>query len=434
LARLESLEERGCTVRYPQHFNFITQARVAKEKLEAAIESYMNPSNGELVNESNSSSNSSLKLSSSSSSNSAPKPRPAAIKTLLHRLTESAVQRGSLGELVATTTPVLDAFTQNPNHLEIADEIAKAYEVDGCINQTVASWLEISAIMSIAMAPETADKIAATKHLRALETIKNYVATLAQDQKPGSNVEVEAGNALFREVHKKLLENQEIENPWLAVPNSIAYEGTIRDWLTEEKINQAYQQTSQILAQTPQQVANYLCEGIHQETWAQIAFPNETNQIKNSYDEEMEFLDAAIEKQSQSQSSQSRLSQSQPIKFNDLNLNPKIDEPTTQLLAAKYFNEDGNLKSLPELQDLYQNLPKMRAQEIATKVKELTFEAIESSLNLNPQKTQQVQTHQSQTQQAQTQQAQTRVHEAVKVTSRSSLNQTLGNINLFSRG
>ena len=217
----------------------------------------------------------------------------------------------------------------------------------------------------------------------------------------------------------------------MAVPNSIAYEGTIRNWLTEEKINQAYQQTSQILAQTPQQVANYLCEGIHQETWAKIAFPNETNQIKNSSEKEMEFLDDAITKQSQSQSSQSRLSQSQSIKFNDLNLNlnPEIDEPTKQLFAAKYFNEDGNLKSLPELQDLYQNLPKIRAQEIATKVKELTFEAIENSLNLSPQKTQQ-----SQTQQAQTQQVQTRAPEVVEVTSCLPLGQILRNMNPFSRG
>ena len=311
-----------------------------KQKLEAAIESYMNLSNSELVNESDSSSNNTSK--------------PDTIKALLDRfLTEDFSQYGSSQELIATIiTPILDAFTRNPNHLRIADEIAKLY-LDGCVEKLVAGWLEISAITSIAQAETIFDKIEASKHLRALEKVTSYVATLPQDQKPGEKVEFEARNFLFIEVHKKLIENRVIENSWLAVPNSITYKRMIRDWLTEGLINQAYQQVTEVLAQNPQEASEYLCEGNHRKIWAQVAFLEETNQIKGVYAERMEI---------------SKLAAS--------------EEEIAKLLAKEIYETDDSPKALKKIQNLHKKLTKKMDEEIIAEVKELTFRALaEASSN-----------------------------------------------------
>ena len=247
-------------------------------------------------------------------------PRPRAIKTLLDRfLTEKIDQRGesqqetiekTLEKIATSTKPVLEAFVQKPNHLKWADEIVKAYALDGCVNQPVAGWLEISAWLPIAQAPETTDKIEASKHLRVLEKMNNYVINkLAKEAKlrraaaeeevnsTMAEVEIEAGNALFRQVHKKLLLNKDISKPWLGVPNSIAYEATITPWLTEEKIEEAYNEAKETLRQDPKEVASYLARSHHSGTWGLVAFPKELEEIDKKYVEKMELLSGDDEAQ-----------------------------------------------------------------------------------------------------------------------------------------
>ena len=225
-------------------------------------------------------------------------------------LTEKIGQRGesqqepieeTLEKIATSTKPVLEAFVQEPNHLKWADEIAKAY-LDGCVNQPVRGWLEISAWLPIAQAPETIDKIEASKHLRVLEKMNNYIieklAKEAELRRSAGEavhstmvgVEVEAGNALFREVHKKLLLNEDISKPWLGVPNSIAYEDTITSWLTEEKIEEAYEEAKETLRQDPEEVANYLARSHHSRTWSLVAFPKELEEIDREYAGRMEAL------------------------------------------------------------------------------------------------------------------------------------------------
>ena len=245
-------------------------------------------------------------------------PRPRAIKTLLNRfLTEKIGQRGeseqetveeTLEKIATSTKPVLEAFVQEPNHLKWADEIAKAY-LEGCVNQPVRGWLEISAWLPIAQAPETIDKIEASKHLMVLEKMNNYIIEkLAKEAElrraagevvhsTMAEVEVEAGNALFREVHKKLLLNRDISKPWPGVPNSIAYEATITPWLTEEKIEEAYKEAKETLRQNPEEVANYLAKSHHSGTWGLVAFPRELEEIDRKYAEKMESLSGNDEAQ-----------------------------------------------------------------------------------------------------------------------------------------
>ena len=91
---------------------------------------------------------------------------------------------------------------------------------------------------------------------------------------------MEAGNALFREVYNKLLSNNKIKKPWPAVPQKIAYEGTIKKWLTEDKITSAYNLAVKELEKPFGDVAKDLLEKEH---WGKIAFPNEVKEIEESY-------------------------------------------------------------------------------------------------------------------------------------------------------
>ena len=106
-----------------------------------------------------------------------------------------------------------------------------------------------------------------------------------------AGVEVEAGNALFREVHKKLLSNGDISEPWPGVPNSIAYEGAIRTWLTKGRIEQAYEEAKEALRQSPEEAARYLATSHHYGTWGLVAFPQELEEIDRKYVKKIEEIE-----------------------------------------------------------------------------------------------------------------------------------------------
>ena len=175
------------------------------------------------------------------------------------------------------------------------------------------------------MQKNTIDKIIASDYLRVLDVVKAYVA----EQKLGSAVEVEAGNALFREVYNKLLSNNKIKKPWPAVPQKIAYEETIKKWLTEDKITSAYNLAVKELEKSLRDVANYLCGA--KKHWGKIAFPNEVKKIEESYKVQKEKL------------------------MNDLDQNPH---------------------SAVELNNQYKQLELKQQTEIYDKVKKLTDQAI----------------------------------------------------------
>lgn len=359
--QLSDLERDGAIICYPTHFNLEEQSKAAKEKLESAINSYktMNP-------------DSSI-------------PRPQEIVKLLNRyLTENIEQYGArpqedgeredigaslqrsqkekcLKKIILTTIPILAAFNHNPNHLKWAEEIAKEY-LGACVNQPVRGWSEISAITSIAQAAEVTDKIKAAGHLMVIEAITKYITDLPQNQKPDVEVEAEAENALFREVHNRLLKSGDIEQAWLGVPKSIAHEGEIAKWLTEEKITSACNQAKATLTQSPSKVATYLCEGFHREAWADIAFPMQVAEIKNGYQQKMELLEEKIRLLSQAEA--------------------EIDKETQKLLA-EIPNQETNPKSnIEKLLELQANLPNLQDLAIATKVSELTNQAIvENAMN-----------------------------------------------------
>ncbi len=259
MARLNALSNAGCSVEYPQHF-----ARYAKYAAQNTLDK-------------------AIKKYTQSNTNVA---APSQIKTLLGRyLTENINirypdKKKFLKDIAESVMPILKVFTENPNHLEWAEEIAGHY-LQGCVNQPVVGWSEISASASMAMQKNTIDKIIASDYLRVLDVVKAYVTELPTDKKPGQAVEVEAGNALFREVHNKLLSEKKIEKPWPAVSQKIANEEIIKTWLTADKITSAYDLAVKELEKPLGDVANYLCGA--KQHWGKIAFPNEVKKIEESY-------------------------------------------------------------------------------------------------------------------------------------------------------
>jgi hypothetical protein len=330
--RLEVLETNDCEIRYPDHYLAQNdQAARAVAKLDRTIEVYKESH--------------------------ADEPKPSLIKTLFNRyLTEGVGQRGSsqatnskksLKEIVATTAPILDLFAKNSNHLKWAEEIAKNY-LNGCVNQPVAGWLEISAWASIAEAPTVEEKLEASNHLRAIESITSYVADLPDSQKPGVGVEVEFFNALFREVHKKLLDNGNISKPWLGVPKGVAYERMVAEKITPDVIESAYEGVQNVLSQSQKDVAKYFCEDLHQSTWAEIVCgATRIEAINKIFEEKLELIENLIQ-------------------------NPESAKAHAFRKANPIAGE-----SFPTLEQIQGNIANERNEAILTKSKELTFAALE---------------------------------------------------------
>jgi hypothetical protein len=138
--------------------------------------------------------------------------------------------------------------------------------------------------MAIAAQSDILDRLEATKQIFTLDYIAGFVSELPEDQKVGKMFEVEAGNALYREVHKMLLVNKTLKEPWLGVPGPISYEGSIRSFLTEERIREVTEKVeSQIISLTKEDLVERICESQHNQAWGEICFPKEVKEIKEFY-------------------------------------------------------------------------------------------------------------------------------------------------------
>ena len=341
IAQLQLLEEKGCDIRYPDHFSLSNSVDLTKEKLNAVIQNYqtLNPHSE----------------------------KPRATEDIFHRfLTESVGQRSAaqsnnarISELMQTTSPILDLLETNPNHLEWVEEVAKAY-LDGCVNQPVAGISEISAWVAIVQKETTLEKIDAAKYLLTLQAITAFVSKEAQTS-PISGVEVEAGNALLREVHKKLLTSETISQKWPGVAKGVAYEGMIKTWLTDDRIDRMYEEiTTNILTQTPAKIGNSLCEnGQYQNTWALVAFPNEVSEIKKDYAKRRELVLEIMEKNAGSS-------------------------------AVESQDNEENIS----LQDQMESVHEVKEREdILTKSKELTNKALSPAKNIQTTSTENLESH-----------------------------------------
>lgn len=320
LTRLAVLEDNGCDIRYPNHFDGNVQVTQAKARLEAISQEYKKLSNTEALN---------------------PIPKTT---VLLHRfLSESTGQRGTIKEVVLVTTPVLDVLEQKPKLLKVVEEVAINF-LAGCVNQPVAGWSEISALVSIAKASSMVEKVEAAKHLLVNDQIKGFVA----GSHLGIAFEVEAGNALLREVHKKLLKEGDIAKPWLSVPNSIAHEESIRYWLTPEKVQEFYDQIKPLVQKKPLEIIETLCEGVHCKNWGRIVFAPEAEVMEKKCEEEKKSLWSVIEGMAEGYLKENKL-----VEFKGLdNKHEKIFAQTIKVLTVAVLpttNENSTVAPSPSL-------------------------------------------------------------------------------------
>jgi hypothetical protein len=273
ITRLEELEEEGCEIVYPEHFNPDTLSAQVKEKLAQITKNYCkeNPD----------------------------QPSPSlSITTVLNRfLTEGIGQRSEESnqkrraqEIAQSTLPILEILEKNPHLLPVVDKTAGEF-LAGCINQPVRAWSEVAALMAIAAQSDILDRLEATKQIFTLDYIAGFVRELPEDQKVGEMFEVEAGNSLYREVHKILLGNKTLKEPWLGVPGSIAYGDSIKPFLTEERIREVTEEVeSQIISLAEDELVERICETQHNKAWGEICFPKEVKEIKEIYAKQREKL------------------------------------------------------------------------------------------------------------------------------------------------
>ncbi len=206
-----------------------------------------------------------------------------------HKVNEGAADR-SYGIYVAELSGVPRAVTQraknlleilekNPHLLPLVNEISSRF-LDGCVNQPVRGWSEISALMAIAAKENFTQKLEATKQVFALD----YIAAYVREEGVGSAVEVEAGNALYREVHKELKE------PWLGVPGPIAHEGFIKDFLTPDRIKTVARNVKDMNSLTLEELKDRICNSEHNLAWGEICFPAQIQEIKERFKKDLEDL------------------------------------------------------------------------------------------------------------------------------------------------
>jgi Leucine-rich repeat (LRR) protein len=253
LDRLSELEKRDCNVEYPDHF-YSHKVVLTKSHLKAIGARYKPENPTEAVD-----------------------PIPSTTELLRRFLDQNIEERGGIKQILQAANPTLDVLERSPNHLKWVDKIA-AHHLDGCVNQPVAGWSNISALASIAAAPTMLEKLESAKHLLVNDQVKDFVSKNFSSQA----LEIEAGNALLREEHAILLSEGVIRKPWLAVPGPIAYEGTVARWSTE-KVQEFHEHIKPLLQKTPQEMADFLLDGVHCITWGEINFPEQLRAINDSY-------------------------------------------------------------------------------------------------------------------------------------------------------
>ncbi|MCE3254913.1 MAG: resistance protein N-like [Rickettsiaceae bacterium] len=251
IMNLENAESRGCKVIWPRN---LSQARIdiIQSRFDAVIKNYKKD-------------NPSITLSS-------------AAELFKRFLTEDLHKRGQ--EVTSIASQFVAFIEKNPQSLEWIEEIAERY-LQGCVNQPVAGLLEIFVWSSILEKPSLVEKLQVARQLIVSDKIKNFVASFGFKNNAaavGEGVEIEAGNVLMREVYNKMKENDGIKQ-WTYIPTSIANEGTIAKWLTQDKIDAACKIAEDVYKNySLQEIADYML-ATKGNIWASVVFPDKKAQL-----------------------------------------------------------------------------------------------------------------------------------------------------------
>ena len=191
-------------------------------------------------------------------------------------------------ELTESAEPFLNFIEKEENlrNLSWINKLADNYLV-ACINQPVLGFFVVNSFIDIAEKEKFSDKIMSAKPLFALAGINEIIA----GNRLGEEVQAEAGNVLLIELHKQLLNEKIIQEPWLGVPTKIAYAETVKSFVEKEGVKSALTELkTKIINLTTEQCVDLLCSpsGIdnqHQNAWSETAFPKnkEIKEIKDTF-------------------------------------------------------------------------------------------------------------------------------------------------------
>ncbi len=203
---------------------------------------------------------------------------------LFHRFTSEGLANRGKKEVIRSASLVAKEINNNPQLLGIIDKKSINY-LTACINQPVCGFAEIATLVEIAKQDNITAKIQKAKILRVLQLIKNNIRTLKNSNGNivGEGVQVELGNAILREVHKKLLAQNIISQPWLGIPGNIAYEATIQSFLTNGNIEKMSNLAKEALLPTldsRRETIDFLC-GVETDFWAMMILKKEEREIDN---------------------------------------------------------------------------------------------------------------------------------------------------------
>ena len=152
---------------------------------------------------------------------------------------------------------------------------------------------------------------------------------------------------MLREVHKKLNKEKFIKEPWLGIPDNIAYGGSIRSFLNPQNIQEIYDEVKEALSDTPKSQKDFIeffCE-VETNFWAKtILTKEEREQAQHKTPEEKAQHEVYLKEQ------QDRIAilRNEIIDL-DLNDEEQIFLKNQELQNIERDIENKHLKNLPQI-------------------------------------------------------------------------------------
>tara|TARA_A100001015_G_C15043386_1_gene741531 strand:+ start:3227 stop:4807 length:1581 start_codon:yes stop_codon:yes gene_type:complete len=158
------------------------------------------------------------------------------IKGLFSRFANEARRVMTIKDILDSSQPIIELFSQEPSHLIWADRIAQFY-LQGCVNQPIHGWLEIAGYANVAMQSNFADKINASKQILARNLVSALVTEMPGGSRPDPDYETEFANAMMRHLHERLQSKDFLSVAWLGIPERVPQEVRIDGKITSELID-----------------------------------------------------------------------------------------------------------------------------------------------------------------------------------------------------
>ncbi|GDX36207.1 hypothetical protein LBMAG18_07180 [Alphaproteobacteria bacterium] len=224
--------------------------------------------------------------------------------SLFYRFTSENIEFCNKTEILSSALLVVREIAKNPEILKILDKVSEDY-LAACINQPVSGFTKIATLMQIAKQDNIISIIEKAKILRFQEIIKYNITILKNEKKEiyGELPEIVLSNEMLHEVHKKLLDEKNISQPWPGVLGNRNFNPKIKSFLTKENIDKLYNLALEELSGTEesnQKTIEFLC-GFQTEFLANLILTKEELDKNKEYIRELkkEICDIDISQEDQ---------------------------------------------------------------------------------------------------------------------------------------